>query len=194
RRHARHSLGQSDGEWGSRRSVGPRVPGAPLPDAPQGPGRLPQRVDRAHLRPGLRPRLQHDRGLCRPAAAEARGERHQDDPGPRLSAGRAGVIALNSLRFRLLVGAVIWISLALAAAGTLLAALFRAHVERRLDTELTIQLEQIAAALERPGTGQLTLTHQPSDPRFRKPYSGFYWQVDGAEGPILRSRALWDLA
>ncbi|PYN95131.1 MAG: ATP-binding protein, partial [Candidatus Rokuibacteriota bacterium] len=104
------------------------------------------------------------------------------------------MIALNSLRFRLLVGAVIWISLALAAAGTLLAALFRAHVERRLETELTIQLEQIAAALERPGTGQLTLTHQPSDPRFRKPYSGFYWQVDGLEGPIFRSRSLWDVA
>src|SRR5712691_9932065 len=28
-----------------------------LPDAPQGPGRLAQRADRAHLRPGLRPRL-----------------------------------------------------------------------------------------------------------------------------------------
>ncbi len=41
------------------------------------------------------------------------------------------MIAVNSLRLRLLVGAVIWISLALGAAGTLLAALFRAHVERR---------------------------------------------------------------
>jgi len=104
------------------------------------------------------------------------------------------VIAVNSLRLRLLVGAVIWISLALGAAGTLLAALFRAHVERRLDAELTVQVEQIAAALERGNPGPLVLTHQPSDPRFRKPYSGFYWQVDGAEGPIFRSRSLWDVA
>ena len=104
------------------------------------------------------------------------------------------MIALNSLRLRLLAGAVIWILLALAAAGTLLSALFRAHVERRLEAELTIQLEQIAAALERRGTGELILTHQLSDPRFRKPYSGFYWQVDGAEGPILRSRSLWDVS
>jgi len=104
------------------------------------------------------------------------------------------VIAVNSLRLRLLVGAVIWILLALAAAGTVLAALFRAHVERRLDAELAIQLEQIAAALERPGTGKVILTHQPSDPRFRKPYSGFYWQVDDLEGPIFRSRSLWDVA
>src|SRR5206468_4179239 len=118
-------------------------------------------------------------GLRRAAPAQARGQRHQDDPRPRLSAGRAGVIAVNSLRVRLLVGAVIWILLALAVAGTLLAALFRAHVERRLDSELAIQLEQIAAALERPGTGPIVLTHQPNDPRFRKPYSGFYWQVAG---------------
>ena len=104
------------------------------------------------------------------------------------------MIALNSLRFRLLAGAVVWISLALAVAGTLLTALFRAHVERRLETELTIQLEQIAAALELPGTGKLILTHQPSDPRFRKPYSGFYWQVDDLKGPIFRSRSLWDVA
>ncbi len=104
------------------------------------------------------------------------------------------MIAANSLRLRLLAGAVIWIALALAVAGTLLSALFRAHVERRQETELKIQLEQIAAALERPGAGQLILTHQPSDPRFREPYSGFYWQVDGPEGPIFGSRSLWDVA
>ena len=104
------------------------------------------------------------------------------------------MIAVNSLRLRLLVGAVIWITLALAAAGTLLAALFRAHVDRRLEAELTIQVEQISAALERGAAGQLILTHQPSDPRFRKPYSGSYWQVDGADGPIFRSRSLWDVA
>ena len=104
------------------------------------------------------------------------------------------MIAVNSLRLRLLAGAVIWISLALVVAGTLLTALFRAHVERRLEAELTTQADQIAAALERPGTGQTILTHQPSDPRFRRPYSGSYWQVEGPEGPIFRSRSLWDVA
>jgi len=102
------------------------------------------------------------------------------------------VIAVNSLRLRLLAGAVIWISLALAAAGMLLAALFHAHVERRLVAELSTQIEQIAAALERRETGETILTHQPTDPRFRKPYSGSYWQVDGPDGPIFRSRSLWD--
>jgi signal transduction histidine kinase len=104
------------------------------------------------------------------------------------------VIAVNSLRLRLLAGAVIWISLALAAAGMLLAALFAAHVERRLEVELSTHIEQIAAALERPGPGGVILTHQPTDPRFRRPYSGSYWQVDGPDGPIFRSRSLWDVA
>src|SRR5213592_626665 len=193
-RHPRHPLGQGDGERVPRRPLGPRVPRAPLSHAPQGSGRLAQRADRAHLRPGLRPRLQHHRGVRRSAPTEARGQRHHDGPRPRLSTGRAVVIAVNSLRLRLLPGAVVWIVLALAAAGTLLAALFRAHVERRLEAELTNQLEQIAAALDRPGTGQLILSHQLNDPRFRKPYSGVYWQVEGPDGPIFRSRSLWDVA
>src|SRR5206468_11841958 len=104
--------------------------------------------------------------LRRSPTAKARGQRHQAGPRTRLPAGGAVVIALNPLRFRLRAGAGVWISLALAVAGTLLTALFRAHAERRLETELTIQLEQIAAALERPGSGPVVLTHQPSDPRF----------------------------
>lgn len=104
------------------------------------------------------------------------------------------MIAVNSLRVRLLVGAVIWISLALAAAGALLAALFNAHVQQRLEAELSTQIEQIAAALELRAPEVVVLTHQPSDPRFRKPYSGSYWQVDGPDGPIFRSRSLWDVS
>jgi len=104
------------------------------------------------------------------------------------------VIAVTSLRLRLLAGAVVWISLALAAAGALLSALFHAHVERRLEAELATQIEQITAALETRSTGEVILTHQPTDPMYRKPYSGSYWQVDGPEGPLFRSRSLWDVA
>src|SRR5439155_169766 len=32
-----------------------------------------------------------------------------------------------------------------------------------------------------------------SDPRFRRPYSGSYWQVEGPDGPTFRSRSLWDV-
>jgi signal transduction histidine kinase len=104
------------------------------------------------------------------------------------------VTVVSSLRLRLLVGAVVWITLALAGAGTLLSALFHAHVERRLEAELTTQIEQITAALEIGKAGQVILTHEPTDPMFRKPYSGAYWQVDGPDGPVFRSRSLWDVA
>ena len=54
--------------------------------------------------------------------------------------------AARSLRVRLLAGAVLWIALALALAGFVVAGLFRAHVERRLEAELTVYLDQLAAA------------------------------------------------
>ena len=43
-----------------------------LPDAPARPGRLAGRADRAHLRAGLRPRLEHRRGVRRAPAPQAR--------------------------------------------------------------------------------------------------------------------------
>ena len=59
-------LGHADGDG---------VPHPRLPDAPAGPGRLAKRAGRACLRPGLRPRFQHDRGHGRPPAPQARPRR-----------------------------------------------------------------------------------------------------------------------
>ena len=103
------------------------------------------------------------------------------------------MIPAGSLRLRLLAGAAVWIVVALAVAGVVLAALFRAHVERRLEAELAVHLDQLAAALEAAPDGGLSLAREPNDPRFRRPYSGLYWQVSAAAGePALRSRSLWD--
>ena len=49
-----------------------------------GPHRLARRADRAPLRPGFRPRFEHDRGLHRPPAQEARRRHHPDGARPRL--------------------------------------------------------------------------------------------------------------
>ena len=98
----------------------------------------------------------------------------------------------GSLRLRLLVaGAVsILIALALAAAG--LSLLFARHVERRVDAELGVFLDQIVAGIDAdPATGALVVSRPPSDPRFDVPLSGLYWQVT-ADGAVLRSRSLWD--
>jgi len=107
----------------------------------------------------------------------------------RLSRGWA-----NSLRFRLLAGAAVWIALALAAAGLLLSSLFQDHVQRRFQAEMANHLEQLAAGLELDPAGRPTIRQPLSDPRFRRPLSGLYWQVGEPGATPLRSRSLWDNA
>ena len=100
--------------------------------------------------------------------------------------------ATRSLRFRLLAGALVWIACALAVAGVILADLFREHVQRQVEAELETHLDQLTALLERTPGDQLRLTGELSDPRFRRPLSGLYWQIDDPGGGRLRSRSLWD--
>lgn len=100
----------------------------------------------------------------------------------------------GSLRFRLLAGAAVWIALALTMAGVVLSGLFRDHVAHRFDTELTNHLNQLAALVDVGADGAPMLRHPLSDPRFRLPLSGLYWQVDDGNTPRLRARSLWDEA
>ncbi|NUB24831.1 ATP-binding protein [Azospirillum brasilense] len=101
---------------------------------------------------------------------------------------------IGSLRFRLLAGAAVWIALALALAGLVLSGLFRDHVARRFEAELTNHLDQLAALTELGADGAPVLRQPLSDPRFRRPLSGLYWQVGPGDAPALRSRSLWDEA
>src|SRR5262245_15861457 len=86
----------------------PRVPRAVLPHAPSRRGGVAERADRAHLCPELRSRLQHGRGVHRAPAAQAGRLVHRDGPWHGLPRGRGGVMALRSLRSRLVLGAILW--------------------------------------------------------------------------------------
>ncbi len=87
----------------------------------------------------------------------------------------------RSLRFRLLAATLAALVVALVLAGPLLAGLFRDHVMRQFSQALTAQLDQITARLEFDGAGQPQIDAQTlSDPRWSRPYSGLYWQADGA--------------
>ncbi|MCC6534597.1 MAG: sensor histidine kinase [Burkholderiales bacterium] len=105
----------------------------------------------------------------------------------------------GSLRVRLLAGTLAWIVVSIVVAGFGLASLFRQHVERQFHAELSIHLDQLTANLVQDAQGGVALSMPLSDPRFSKPYSGLYWQIDrlpsdrstGAAG-VLRSRSLWD--
>lgn len=97
-----------------------------------------------------------------------------------------------SLRTRLLAGSLAWIAVTLLVTGFILTGLFRSHVERRFDAELATNLDQLLANLQTGVEGRLTLSRPMADPRFERPYSSLYWQVDGPNGTMLRSRSLWD--
>lgn len=104
----------------------------------------------------------------------------------------------GSLRLRLLLGTLVWIAVSIVAAGWALGSLFNQHVAMQFHAELNTHLDQLAAHLVLDQARQPLLTVDQSDPRFSKPYSGIYWQIDRI-GPspnaalgLLRSRSLWD--
>ena len=117
-------------------------------------------------------------------------------PPPALA--KSGHGWLRSLRFRLLLATLLALLVALLLAGVLLAGLFRDHVLRQFQAALTAQLDQVTARLEFDTAGQPQVDSQTlTDPRWSRPLSGQYWQVDRvATGTprigVLRSRSLWD--
>ena len=105
----------------------------------------------------------------------------------------------RSLRFRLLAATLVGLAVALLLAGGVLSSLFREHVLRQFEAALTQQLDQLTAQLEFDAAGRPRIDSQAlSDPRWQRPYSGLYWQIDEmaqggqARSGVLRSRSLWD--
>ncbi len=98
----------------------------------------------------------------------------------------------NSLAVRLVAAAVLWIGGALLAGGLLLSSLFRGYVERTFDARLEVHLTSLISVINVGSDGQLALSRELEEPRFKKPFSGWYWQIRDAAGPVQRSRSLWD--
>jgi len=102
-------------------------------------------------------------------------------------------VKVNSLAFRLVAGAGLWLAAGLLAGGFLLSDIFEDSVERSFDARLQVYLESLIAVSRAGNAGRLELARGLGEPRFTQPYSGWYWQVSGAHGPVLRSRSLWDM-
>ncbi len=98
----------------------------------------------------------------------------------------------NSLAVRLVAAAVLWIGGALLAGGLLLSSLFRGYAERTFDARLDVRLTSLISVTDVGSDGALVLSRKLGEPRFDKPFSGWYWQIRNAAGPVLRSRSLWD--
>ncbi len=97
-----------------------------------------------------------------------------------------------SLHVRLSVAALISIIGAFTVSGLFLTLLFERHVIRGVDRELSVYIKQLAAALEIGTDGKPLLINKLADPRFQKPLSGLYWQIEDDKQPVLQSRSLWD--
>jgi signal transduction histidine kinase len=98
----------------------------------------------------------------------------------------------KSLAFRLVIGAALWITVAVVAGAIVLSAVFRNYAERTFDAQLSVMLDALVASTTVKENGDLEMTRGPNEPRFEQPYSGWYWEVMDSHGPIMRSRSLWD--
>ena len=102
------------------------------------------------------------------------------------------MLAPGTLGFRLVAFALVWIVGGLVAGGLLLASLFEDHVRRNFDGRLSVLLETLVTVTDPdPATGVRLLGPQ-GEPRFERPLSGWYWQINEGEAVRLASRSLWD--
>lgn len=99
---------------------------------------------------------------------------------------------MQSLRLRLLVGAVLAIAFILLLVASGLSRIFSNYVADRYRADMSAIIDQLAAGVEFAGN-KARMTDEPGDPRFELPGSGLYWQVIGENGLVLRSRSLWDV-
>lgn len=98
-----------------------------------------------------------------------------------------------SLRVRLMLGTLVWISIALLLAGFVLTNFFKNYATKQFELGLQTHLDQLTASFNVNDQKTATVSPPLSDPRFSQPLSGLYWQIDTTENTgLLRSRSLWD--
>ncbi|OLQ93797.1 histidine kinase [Vibrio ponticus] len=104
---------------------------------------------------------------------------------------KLSLIKQLSLKSRLVLAAVVWLTAMIIAAGVTVPSQVYNYMVADTKSQLSIYMDEITANLEVDKNGQLTLSTQLSDPRFNQPYSGLYWSASTDDSQI-RSRSLWD--
>ena len=99
----------------------------------------------------------------------------------------------GSLRLRLFGGTALWIALALGLTTIALDGLFKDQATRQFEQQLQSYLYQIVVAFDVDAKGNPLMQTAGADPRFNRPESGLYWQINDQSGAVLlKSRSLWD--
>jgi signal transduction histidine kinase len=99
----------------------------------------------------------------------------------------------GSLRTRLLVAGGLGLVLVSALATWWLGAMFERSARTAMDERLGNDLIAVLALAESDANGQLHWRDTLADERYRRVFSGDYWQVLDVQGrPLGQSRSLWD--
>ena len=99
---------------------------------------------------------------------------------------------LRSLRWRLLLGAMLAILASLVLAWVVMTLLFARHADRNVVEYLTRSGLQLAAVAPTDPNAAENFRTALDDPRLSSPASGLYWQITLPTGMTYRSRSLWD--
>ncbi|MGX1349565.1 signal transduction histidine kinase [Bradyrhizobium elkanii] len=94
-----------------------------------------------------------------------------------------------SLGRRLMIGAGVFITVALIVAAILISFVLHRFVQGQIDQRLDAQILFLASMLEADGTGNIRLAGSADGPPFDRRRHGWYWQVSGPKN-VLRSRSL----
>lgn len=93
----------------------------------------------------------------------------------------------RSLTLRLVLASAIWIALALIAASLIIVFLFSGYIERRFDSSLRSTMAELIASVEIDANGSIGFSRFPSNPLFRQPLSGWYWQISVGDDLLHQS-------
>jgi len=96
----------------------------------------------------------------------------------------------KSLTARIISLSIVWIALTLLITAFILNYLYQDHIEEHYDAHVFTHLEELIAAVETGPDGGLQMHGQPTDPRFHRPNSGWYWEVRKNGKLLERSASL----
>jgi signal transduction histidine kinase len=96
----------------------------------------------------------------------------------------------QNFRTRLIIGALLWISIGMGISGFVLASIFRNVIASQFDHDLLDHASELAGLVEIDQQRRPIVHRDVSDPRFMPARSGLYWQVQLQDGASVRSPSL----
>lgn len=102
------------------------------------------------------------------------------------------MIGWHSIRGRLLWLSALWLVAALVAAYLIIGGVLHRFVTDRFDAELAAVTDALMVGTGADVSGLAQLVDVPTDPRFSRPLSGWYWQLAADGTPFALSESLYE--